>query len=1044
VSGLSHTWAAVRYRRSQSVALVLVSALVTTCALFAPLFVRTLEQGLLRAALLERDVADTTVVIRASRTAENPTLTPADLVGMLPADATPWFGQPIGMLTADTRIPPAAGKDPSPVRLVARDDVCAHVDLSAGRCPSASGEVLISGVDADSWGWTQGTRFEAPDPSRDPEPGGTPAPAVPLTVVGVYTARPDPSYWLRTAVQGKSGFLIAEGTTDLPLVDDFLVAPDTFSTGWAEGAVSAEFPLARERVSLSTLPDINASLAELDRPHEDMSVSSPVPGLVASVAAGRTIVQTLVPLLLAQLALLAVTVLVLVAHAAVEERRPEVALARLRGRSREGGSRVVMAELALSVVLGIPLGVLVALAGAEVLRRLVMPAGVPLEVRWPLGVAALVALAASLTSVYLAARPVLREPIASLLRRVPPAAARGLGVLDVAVVVVASVAVIGLVTGDVEGPTALLTPILLALALGLVGAALLRPTAVRVGRWSLSRGRLASGLAALSLARRPALRQVLVVVATATALATFAANAVVIGDRNRTARAELELGAPTVLETTGTVPAELAAAVDSLPAEQRSLATPVVVSRPRDPSAVPTLLARPAEIARISYAGADLQRDGLPALTPPVSPSIWLEDGQLTGTLAWRLSQFRTGDGPVGDYPPNIIGASGLDLSVDPAPMRVGITVSMPDGSVFDRDLATVEQTESGRVAVRAPVLCPDGCRLAGLWLLSSDPWAEHVAGRLELGGLAIDGTPLDLGGPETWLAPEGDAAQGTQTISGAGPDLVVDFDNTGRRLLSRRADVPSPTPVLLAGRPPADARGDDFSLIGLGGRPMAATAVAHVDALPAVTARGALADLDAQLRVGGPAPPGSSLQVWLGTEDPQVVDAVSAALAGRGLPVSTSTTITEARAQYDRSATGWGLLLGVFTGIAALLVSGLVVGLVALTSWRGVARDLTGLLVAGIPRAVLRSALRREQLVTVIAGVALGTACGVGGALLAMPLLPLFDSPAAVPAPDFTPAWAVIGATALCALLVVGGVAVLAARTVVARAVPERLRESL
>jgi hypothetical protein len=119
-------------------------------------------------------------------------------------------------------------------------------------------------------------------------------------------------------------------------------------------------------------------------------------------------------------------------------------------------------------------------------------------------------------------------------------------------------------------------------------------------------------------------------------------------------------------------------------------------------------------------------------------------------------------------------------------------------------------------------------------------------------------------------------------------------------------------------------------------------------------------------------------------------------------------------------------------------------VGLVALTSWRGVARDLAGLLVAGIPRAVLRSALRREQLVTVVSGVALGTVCGVGGALLAMPLLPLFDSPAAVPAPDLTPAWAVIGATALCALLVVGGVAVLAARTVVARAVPERLRESL
>ena len=136
--------------------------------------------------------------------------------------------------------------------------------------------------------------------------------------------------------------------------------------------------------------------------------------------------------------------------------------------------------------------------------------------------------------------------------------------------------------------------------------------------------------------------------------------------------------------------------------------------------------------------------------------------------------------------------------------------------------------------------------------------------------------------------------------------------------------------------------------------------------------------------------------------------------------------------------------ILGVFTGAMALLVSCLVVGLVAITSWRGVARDLAGLLVAGTPRAVLRSAVRREQLATVVAGVVLGTLCGVAGAVLAMPLLPLFDRPAAVPVPDLTPAWLAIGLTAAGALLLVGGTALLAARGVVARAVPERLRESL
>ena len=572
----------------------------------------------------------------------------------------------------------------------------------------------------------------------------------------------------------------------------------------------------------------------------------------------------------------------------------------------------------------------------------------------------------------------------------------------------------------------------------------LRRGAAGAGRRALSGGHLATGLAALSVARRPAVRHVLVVVTTATALVTFAANAVVVADRNRVARAELELGAPAVLQTEATDPASLAAAVDALPPEQRRLATPVVVLRPRDPSAVATILLRPGEAQRIGYAVAPGGSKALTALTPAVVPSLQLTDGVITGGLSWELDEFRTGDEPVGQAPPGATGIPGGDLSVEPTPLTVGMTVTTPDGTVFDRDLAQVEQSARGRATLRAPVLCPDGCRLAGIWLRSTDPWAEHVSGRLELTDLALDGRPLDIGGADRWLPPQAESGQGTQSLTGSGPDMVVDFDNTGRRVLSRWADVPTPTPVLLAGRPPADASGNDFSLVGLGGRPVSARAVDHVEALPVVTGRGALADLDAQLRVGGPAPPGSQHSVWLGSAEAGLVSEVSRALTAQGVPVTEVTTIDEARGRYERSATGWGLLLGVFTGVVALLVSGLVVGVVAVTSWRGVARDLAGLLVSGVPRRVLARAVRREQLAGVLAGVLLGTACGVGGAVLAMPLVPIFDRPVVVPAPDLAPAWAAVALSASTALVLIGAVAVLAARAVVARAVPERLREAL
>jgi putative ABC transport system permease protein len=224
----------------------------------------------------------------------------------------------------------------------------------------------------------------------------------------------------------------------------------------------------------------------------------------------------------------------------------------------------------------------------------------------------------------------------------------------------------------------------------------------------------------------------------------------------------------------------------------------------------------------------------------------------------------------------------------------------MPDGELLDRDLAQVPQSSAGTSAVRAPVLCPQGCRLAGLWVRGTDPWAERVAGRVTLSGLSLGGEPLELGGAQRWLPAQGDPGEGTQALSGSGTDLVIDVETTGRRVFSPVADVPSPAPVVLAGTPPADATDDGFTLIGLGGRPVASQAVATVDALPGVTSRGALADLDAQVRVGGAAPPGSLLQVWLATQDPDELRAVERSLAAAGIPVGPATTVEQAQARYD------------------------------------------------------------------------------------------------------------------------------------------------
>ena len=138
-----------------------------------------------------------------------------------------------------------------------------------------------------------------------------------------------------------------------------------------------------------------------------MTVRSALPDIAAGVNRGRDQAALIVPLLMAQLVLLAVVVLRLVLAAAIEQRRPEVALARMRGRGAAGARRLLIAELGATVLAGVPLGVVVAFALDEVARRAWLVPGVPFELPASAFVAALLAALVSLLTTLLATR---RQP----------------------------------------------------------------------------------------------------------------------------------------------------------------------------------------------------------------------------------------------------------------------------------------------------------------------------------------------------------------------------------------------------------------------------------------------------------------------------------------------------------------------------------------------------------------------------------------------------------------------------------------------------------
>ncbi len=86
--------AALRYRRAQTLVVVVLAALVTTCLVLAPLYTRALEQAMIRTMLREATVAQTGLRLGStSPTAPQDALDPDALERALPGACGPSSGR---------------------------------------------------------------------------------------------------------------------------------------------------------------------------------------------------------------------------------------------------------------------------------------------------------------------------------------------------------------------------------------------------------------------------------------------------------------------------------------------------------------------------------------------------------------------------------------------------------------------------------------------------------------------------------------------------------------------------------------------------------------------------------------------------------------------------------------------------------------------------------------------------------------------------------------------------------------------------------------
>ena len=444
-----------------------------------------------------------------------------------------------------------------------------------------------------------------------------------------------------------------------------------------------------------------------------------------------------------------------------------------------------------------------------------------------------------------------------------------------------------------------------------------------------------------------------------------------------------------------------------------------------------------------------------------------LQGDRLTATAAYSLTPVGVGFGP---RPAEVPAAEWVPPVVTGRPLRLGITVTTPEGSVLAREIAQLPHTGAGTLAVDAPVLCPQGCRLQSVWVqLEQGIELEGVAGWVDLSGFALDGVSLGIDDASQWRAPK----PATTDQSGNSGNVVIDpatgfpiedrgpvtdsltmaaapsgglrltFTNTGRNAAVSRADAPEVTPALLAGRFPHGGTAERFDIQNLAGRTTPASAEQQVAALPFVGPRGALVNLDLMLRVGGRLPAGGAMEVWIDEAFPGGVVGAERVLRDKGLEVLSTRTLAQERRLLDESATGWGLLLALFTATLALLLAAVMLVVVAMTSGRIVTRDIAALRVAGVSGTDLRRAAVREALAPVVVAAVVGALCGVVGSALAMPLIPLFDTPAAVPALELSPAWGEMAVAWLVALAVLAAVSVVLALRSARHGDADRLREA-
>ena len=597
--------------------------------------------------------------------------------------------------------------------LMFREDFCAHLRMTAGRCPAGPGEVAVPAGQARILQIGLGAVLDVAEALYDEKLGWIPSGegSEPFDVVGVYVP--------------------------VDQHEDYWGSPNPFDTrldGTVIGPVFAPADAIRtipHKTHLITV-DIVVSPAVItgstwDALREDVllprMVSGPddgLPDLMNKIEGDREYLRIATPTVVVPVLALGCLVLFLLVSRRIQRERGELGVQSVRG-----------LPMPLRWWLGAGAPVLAVLAGITVGAS---STGTPFTgLVWLTALAAVAAIAFAVLPV-VTARPV------DALRQVGPAWAarlRRLPAGEVALVVLAVTSLAFLRTGEEEGLGGF-APALIAAATIAVLARLL-PTVLRAAApRAIRAGRLVTGLAAAQLGRRPTARHLIALTGLAVAFLALVAAAADTAQAVREQQVALSVGADRVLSVRASEPEQVLAAVRNADPDG-SFA--MAVGRIEGDAVHPPILA--LDLSRPQLLDWDQAASAAALLSQPRVPRE-----PLRGTVELTVSASRT-------QPPGV------------ATPVISLVVTSPDGL---RRTVPLGSPVVGRTTLRAtlPPECDGGCRLDAIvgrgqqhagWLLRLEklaPYSDVDAWRVF--GASETAASWRVGGRdgrnESWLLP--------------------------------------------------------------------------------------------------------------------------------------------------------------------------------------------------------------------------------------------------------------------------------------------------